>query len=367
MIYLDNSATTRLDDCAAKIFQKYCLDEFFNPSAIYATKNAQDIVLAKKVICNKLGGEYNNNFIFTASASEANNLAFSVASNNFVVSQGEHPSVYNKALELKNAGKNVTFVPLDKDGKVDLDALKNCLNADTKFISVMHVSNETGAINDLKAICAIKDKICSNAIFHSDGVQAFCKIDDRPLRYVDIYTISAHKIGGPKGIGGIYCKNINKLKPIIFGGGQEFGLRSGTENTPAIMAFAEVVSKRKTDLQYVQNLKNKFLEFLDKNIEQNIDNNQNVSPYILSLRTPFVNGETMVNALAQQGVLISTGSACSSKKAGNRILQAMGKDMQQIKQSIRISFFETNTLQQIQQAADIFNNTYNMLCQKLKK
>lgn len=364
MIYLDNASTTKLSSAGVENLIKYSSDDFFNPSSIYAISNSKKVVYAKQIICKKLGIDFNNNLIFTGSASEANNLAFSVASNDFVVSEGEHPSVYNKAISIKNSGKNVCYVPLSKNGQIDYDVLEKILSANTKFISIIHCNNETGAINDLKRIYDIKNKICPDAIFHTDGVQAFCKLPTNDIKYVDLYTISAHKIGGPKGIGALYCKKTNKLKPIIEGGGQEYNLRSGTENLPAIMAFCATVENRVQDYDYIKQLKDTLLNNLDKGIVPNIDDTQ-TSPYIISLQTTGVNGETMVNALSEKGVYISTGSACSSKKAGNRILCSMGKTAQQIKESIRISLFETNTAEEMQKASQIINQTYLDLKNKL--
>lgn len=365
MIYLDNAATTKLCKTAIEELIKYSVDEFFNPSAVYAWKNANKLRQAKQVIAQKLGVNFDNNIIFTGSATEANNLAFSAVSDNFVVSEGEHPSIYNKAVALKNAGKNVKIVPLAPNGQIDLDKLKQALDSSTKFISVMHVSNETGVINDLKKIVELKNKICPNAILHSDGVQAFCKVDTSIVKQLDMYTISAHKIGGPKGIGALYCKNKTKLKPIVEGGGQEYNLRSGTENLPAIMAFKATCETRKQNLDYIQRLKDELVSKLDDRIIQNVDNGQKLSPYVVSLRVTGVNGETFVNAVAGKGLYISTGSACSSKKVGNRVLASMGKSIDEIKQSIRISFFETSTLEEIDLAVEIINKTYAELTAKL--
>lgn len=366
MIYLDNAATTKLCKQAEDELVKYSVDEFFNPSAVYAWENANRLKQAKQAIAKKLGVNFDNNIIFTGSATEANNLAFSAATDNFVISEGEHPSIYNKAVALKNLGKNVKIVPLSPNGQIDLDKLQQALDSNTKFISVMHVSNETGAINDIQKIVELKNKICPNAILHSDGVQAFCKVGTSIVKQLDMYTISAHKIGGPKGIGALYCKNKTKLKPVVEGGGQEYNLRSGTENLPAIMAFKATCESRKPNPTFVQRLKEQFVSKLDKRIVQNIDNDQRLSPYIVSLRVTGVNGETFVNAVADKGLYVSTGSACSSKKVGNRILASMGKSIEEIKQSIRISFFETTTLEEIDLAVEITNKTYADLTEKLR-
>lgn len=363
MIYLDNAATTKIYEKALEVYNYYASNSFFNPSAVYASVNANSLNDARVAIAKKLGFE-DANVIFTASASEANNLAFSSASNDFVVSMGEHPSVYNFAKNLETT-KRVCFVPLQESGEIDYVKFEEILSDQTKFISIMHVSNETGAINDIERIVKIKNKICKDAILHVDGVQAFCKIDfNMKNSGVDLYTVSAHKIGGPKGVGALVFKNKNKLKPIIYGGGQEFNLRSGTENLPAIMAFKNVVENRKPDLEHIKLLKNTFLnEIKNENIK--VNSPENGSPYILSLTLDGIRGETFVNHLKTKGVLISTGSACSSKKVGNRILENMGLKESQIISSVRVSFFETNTKSEVEQAGKLFVLAYKELKEKM--
>lgn len=363
MIYLDNAATTKIDEKALDVYNYFSKVDFFNPSAVYATKNSICLKEARQAISKKLGFEDLDNVIFTASATEANNLAFSCASNDFVISNGEHPSVYDMAMHIKET-KRVSFCPLSKNGEIDYEELEKILTPDTKFISVMHVSNETGAINDLEKINSIRNKICPHALLHVDGVQAFCKIDFNMKKSgVDLYTISGHKIGAPKGIGALIFKNKNKLKPIIFGGGQEFNLRSGTENLPAIMSLKYVVETRKPDLNYIKSLKNVLLnELTDKDIKINCEGG---SPYILSLSFIGVRGETYVSMLHDRGVLVSTGSACSSKKKGNRILTNMGYKEDRIISSVRVSFFETNTVEEVSQAGKIMLNTYHELKEKM--
>lgn len=363
MIYLDNAATTKIDEKVLEVYNYYSKVDFFNPSAVYAVNNSICLNQARQAISKKLGFEGLDNVIFTASATEANNLAFSCVANDYVISTGEHPSVYNMALHLKE-NKRVLFCPLSKNGEVDYLELEKLLSSETKFISVMHVSNETGAINNLEKISKLRDSICPDAILHVDGVQSFCKIDFNMKKSgVDLYTISGHKIGGPKGIGALVFKNKNKLKPIIFGGGQEFNLRSGTENFPAIMSLKYVVENRRPDIVFINSLKDALLnELNDKNIEIN---SKSGSPYILSLSFKGVRGETFVNMLSDKGVFVSTGSACSSKKKGNRILSSMGINEDTIISSVRVSFFETNTIEEVRQAGRIMLETYHELKEKI--
>ena len=406
MIFLDNASTTKLNEVAkTEIIKSQGL--FFNPSAVYGAgldiKNK--IENAKKEICKALGTDYKNNLIFTGSATEANNLAIfgsiKKTSEQLIFSIGEHPSVYNCALELKARGYNVQFISLKENGEVDLEQLKELLKSPTSFVSIMQVSNETGAINDIEKIVKIVKQKHPRAIIHCDGVQAFGKISVNVDNLgVDLYTISAHKIHGPKGIGALYSKYIKKLKPIIFGGEQEFGIRSGTENTQSILALSEVVKnfKIREDIEKVKILNNYVRDFfklkadfchseVNKVTEESSQPNrflaslrmtetinpkiklnspENASPYILSFSFEGVRGETLVHMLENKGVIIGTGSACSSKKGSlNRILESIKLTKKQNEGSVRISFSNENTLKEIKIACEKILETYIELLSKL--
>lgn len=356
MIYLDNASTTKVDLEVAKTMEKYLVEEYYNPSAIYyLSSNLKDeIDNAKQSILNNFKIDYNNNLFFTGSATEANNLAIigSLKSNfkKLLFSMGEHPSVYNTAKSLKEKGYNVVFLKLDKTGKVDLEQYtKEISSGDVSFISIMHVSNETGAINDVNKLATLAKTYNPKCIFHSDGVQAFGKINVN-LENIDLYTISAHKINGPKGIGALYVKDYKKLKPIILGGGQELNIRSGTENVPAIMGFACVAKSLniKETLEKVTMLKNKLVSNLKDIDGITINTTEKNSPYIISISFDKIRGETLVHKLEEQNIFVSTGSACSSKKLGeNRILENMGIEKQKIIGSIRVSLSKNTTLDEI--------------------
>lgn len=342
MIYLDNAATTKQNFESTLIQNDFACNKFFNPSATYAVSNANLIEEAKKTILEKLFSPLNSSLIFTGSATEANNMILN-SFDNIVISAGEHASIFEKCNNMFQAGKNIKICPLTTNGQIDYVAFNKMIDDKTRLVSVIHVNSETGAINDLKKIKEIMAQKCPNALLHSDGVQAFTKIDVNLANLgVDFYTISAHKIGGPKGIGALFCKNKNKIKPLVFGGEQEYSLRAGTQNLPAIMAFSHVVKTRIPDFEKIKSLRELMLnELNDKNIICNL--NENCSPYILSLSFSGVNGETLINLLSSKEIYISRGSACSSKKAGNRIFEAMGMTVDQTKSLIRISFFEHNT------------------------
>ncbi len=375
MIFLDNASTTKLNKMAISEIEK-SHDLFYNPSAVYGKSLEVKKLLdeAKNKICNFIGTKFNSNLIITASATEADNLAIfgsvKKTDEQIVFSMGEHPAVFNCANELKARGYNVVFVPLNSSGEVDLNILAEILKKPTAFVSIMHVNNETGAINDIAKISKMIKSAWPNAIFHSDGVQAFGKIPVNVVNLgVDLYSISGHKIGAPKGIGCLYVKNISKLKPIIFGGGQEFGIRSGTENTQFILALAKVVENLDVvkNYDYVSNLNNYVREFFSDKQGVVINSSVNSSPYVLSISFDGVRGETLVHLVEQFDVIIGTGSACSSKKtANNRILQAMGISKKLNEGSVRISFSVENSLDEIKTACDIIYSQYLNLKERLK-
>jgi len=381
MIFLDNASTTKLHEKAVDNLILYSTKKFFNPSSLYmeGANIYNDITCVKKLICDKLNVKFNNNIIFTGSATEASNLAILGSYKNsfkkIIVSKGEHPSVYNVALNLKlSKNSQVEFVDLQPNGEIDYNLFEKMLS-DVNFISIMHVNNETGAINNLNKICKLKNQYCPNAILHVDGVQAFGKIKvDLSNLNIDFYTISAHKIHGPKGLGALYVENPNKLQTQIWGGGQEYNIRSGTENIASIMAFKTVlenIGDVDENYQKILTLKQTFLKNLlslvDNKIKLKFIQNENLSPYILSLCVLGLKGETLLHMCADRGLLFSTGSACSSKKGGNRILEAMGYSKDEIAGNIRISFSSFTTLKEVEEGSRILADCINELYSRINK
>ncbi len=369
MIYLDNASTTKMFNECADVHKTFSCNEYFNPSAMSAksVEVSRHLAEAEKYILSRLGAK-EGNIIFTGCATESNNLAIRgslrTGDYEYVFSAGEHPSVENVAKRLQLEGYKVHFVPLDKEyGYVDLEKLKEVLSEKTRLISIMHVSNETGAINDLAAISKLKMQICPNAILHVDGVQGFMKI---PINLrstaIDLYSFSGHKIHGPKGIAGLYVKNKAALKPLFEGGGQQFGLRSGTENVSGIMQLkkaVELIDENK-NLEKVKSLKLLFhTSFLKDALDAGLKiNDFEGSPYITNLVFTGVKGETMLHALETEGVIVGLGSACSSKKAGNRVLENIGMRRECIISSVRISFNAYMSEDEVKTAAEIISKVY---------
>ena len=363
MIFLDNASTTKMSDSAISEFVRVNKETPYNPSAQYVLGIDAHKVIdnAKEDLLRMLDGE--GNIIFTGSATESNNQALnSFASKNgkMLISAGEHPSIYNVARELEQKGYSVEFVKLDKiTGQVNVNDFIRKMTPEVNFVSIIHVSNETGAINDIKKLVEIAKSVNPKVIFHCDGVQAFGKIIVDVIDLgVNLYTISAHKIFGPKGIGALYVRKGLTIKPFIIGGGQESGLRSGTENTPGIASFV-VAAKDKADnskiisknLEHAKKLADTLTEQASS-MFPNFSVNGGGSPYVISCRFGEMRGETLLHELEAKQIFIGNGSACSSKKAENRVLTEMGVGQKDREQSVRISFSTDNTVKDVKDLLD---------------
>ena len=366
MIYLDNAATTKPLFSAIKDAESLYTDMFFNPSAKYGVgiEVKKIIDKAKEDILKKLSP--NLDLIFTSGGTESDNTAiFSFAKRgNVVTTLGEHSAVYETFNELKKRGLDVRYAPINEDGSVNEEKLLNLIDDKTTFVSVVHVNNETGAINDINKISSLIKKKNPSVIFHSDGVQAFGKIKYNFGENVDLYSVSAHKIGGVKGVGCLIKKKKLNLSPFIFGGGQENGLRSGTENVYGIKVFASAVENKFANLaqnfQKVEVLKNLFIENLDCSAIK-IISSKDSSPYVLSLSAEGLRGEVIMHMLEEFGIIIGTGSACSSKNPHSRILKACGYSPKVLDGAIRVSFIETLTEEEVLFAVDKLNQCVNKL------
>lgn len=379
MIYLDNAATTPIFESVNQLVFEINSKYFFNPSALYDSANEakQMIIDAKSQLAKNLGASAEN-VIFTSGATESNNLAIfgfltGKKDAEYIFSSGEHPSVFDVANQLKMQGKIVKFLPLEKDGTISCESLKNALTPNTHFVSMMHVSNETGAVNDIQNLCKVAKDYNQNIIFHCDGTQAFGKIPVNMQKLgVDAYTISSHKFHGPKGIGALYVKNLSKIKPLFFGGGQQDGHRSGTENLSGICGMTlagDIVTKNLAEnYAKINALRDYVKQELLANCSDFIFNeSENNSPYILSISFKNLRGEVLLHMLDKCGVLIGIGSACSSKKQDNRILEQMGVKKEYVLGSIRISFSSFNTPEEVKEATQKIIEQVKLLKEKMAK
>ena len=366
MIYLDNAATTKPDCECLKKAEKYLTEYFYNPSALYAEGYAlhRELEETRKNILNLIANDANYEIIFTSCGSEADNHALFCGGKrgNVVTTLGEHSAIISTANELKQRGIEVRFAPLNSDGSVNVDELLKLVDSKTSLVSVIHINNETGAINDVNAIAKRVKAINGSTLFHSDGVQAFGKIPFRLAKEIDLYSISAHKINALKGCGALIKRKNLVLKPFIFGGGQEKGLRSGTENVFGIKVFEYASQKKYANLQEnferVKGIKQRLINLLDKELFK-IVSKDNSSPYILSVIALGVRGEIILHEVNDRGLIIGTGSACSSneKKRYSRVILACGIEEKLTDGVLRLSFSTDTTLEEIEEAAKILNET----------
>ncbi|MEG2413839.1 MAG: cysteine desulfurase family protein [Clostridia bacterium] len=363
MIYFDNAATTKMFANCIETYTKYACDEFYNPSALYgkALEISNVVKGARSQIAKTLGVD-GDEIIFTASGSEADNIAMFCCAKQkkgtIIVGSVEHSAIFNCAKELENKGFDIVFAPCDKFGKTDLRALEGLLTDSVILVSIMHVCNETGAVNDLAAISKMIKTKCKNAIFHSDGVQAYGKIPTNLQALgVDLYSISAHKIHGAKGVGALFVsKNIHP-RTFVFGGGQENNIRSATENVGGIAVFAQAASQMRANLSknaiYLRELQTYALQRLQSEFPKNMivnTNQQEAAPNIISVSFGNARGEVIVHCLEKFDIIVGTGSACSAKKSSKRIPDALKVSAPYSSGMLRLSFNEENTKEEI----DIF-------------
>ncbi len=384
-IYMDNSATTPLCDAAkAAIIEGF--DVFGNPSSLHSIGHTAEKALEKcrQTVFDALGAK-DGKLIFTGSGSEANNLAFFgtayAKKSNFgkkiIISDSEHPSVTRCAEELEQRGFQLTKIPT-KGGIVDEDALLEALDDKTFLVSIMTVNNETGAQYDIKRLCALCKRKNPDVIFHTDAVQAFMKTDISVKKTgVDILSVSGHKIGAPKGIGALYvsAEMIKKraLKPHIFGGGQEGGFRSGTENTLLIRALAAAVKQGRENfsknVEYMTQLRDTIASRLSQidGVRVNIPEGMR-SPSIISVTVFGIKSEVMLHHLSSCGVFVSSGSACSSNHPGtSTAMTAFGLSADEADSTVRISISAENTSDDADVLIDSLENGVKTLVKKASR
>ncbi len=371
MIYLDNAATTRPNENAVRRAGIFLTERYFNPSALYGGGFAVNGELAagKKFLLSRIADPIDYDITITSCGTEADNHALFCCGKrgNIVTTEGEHAAVFACAQELKNRGIEVRFARLKEDGSVDEEHLLSLIDEKTSLVSVIHVNNETGAINRIAELSKRVKAKNPRAVFHSDGVQAYGKIPVKLNKEIDLYAVSAHKIGGLKGTGALIRKKSLPLAPYIFGGGQENGKRSGTENVFGIMSFyyaaEEKFARLKEEQKEVERLREEVWGALDRTLFTRLSP-QDGTPYILTVSAEGLRGEVLQRMLYDNGLAVGTGSACSSKHRYSRVMTACGYGERVLDGVLRLSFSPQNTREEGLRAAKILNETANKLKEK---
>jgi len=371
IIYLDNAATTKVGKKVVREMEKFYLKDYGNPSSLHEIgERAQRAINDAR---EKIAGEINcklHEIIFTSGSTESNNMAFfglargelGRKKRKIIVSAIEHPSIFAICEALKKEGFEIKEIGIDKDGLIRTDLLEKEIDENTLLVSIMHVNNEIGVIQDISNI----GEICRNKgiILHSDCAQSFGKLEiDVKNMSIDMISAGAHKIGGPKGIGFLYLREGISIKPIIYGGGQERGLRGGTENVPGIVGFAKALELIKDeDKDKIKMIRDFFIFELEKiggkingSKENRIYNNIHVS--FLG-----IDGENLLAFLSKKGIYVSAGSACDSKKQKeSRVLRAIGLNKDMIKGGIRISLNENISKRDVEYVVNEIKRAVEML------
>ena len=373
-IYLDNSATTKVYTEAAEAAFKVMTEIYGNPSSLHMKGVEAEKVLeeARKEVANALGGNPDGLY-FTSGGTEANNLAVIGGAlakkrrgNKVIVSAYEHDSVIKSAKQLEEMGFSVTWLAPDENGIITPLSVFEAVDEKTVLVSVMLVNNEIGAINPIKEICAAAKRKNPEVVFHTDAVQGFCKVPFKAEKAgVDLVTVTAHKIGGPKGIGALWIKKGARVIPNHFGGEQEKQLRPGTQAMPLIAAFGKAVSietasssERKEHMKALE----KYLKESIKDIDGIVLNSkEDAIPNIVNISAVGIRSEIMLHFLENRGIYVSSGSACALG-AKSHVLAAMGYESARIDSAIRISFGRETEKEDIDELVAALKDAMSTLC-----
>lgn len=374
MIYLDNGATTKPHPEVLESFQKVSENYFANPSSIHELGGTVSDLQseARKQIAQILGVEPEE-IVFTSGGTEGNNLAIKGIAlehqnrgKHIITSKVEHPSVYNTCKSLETLGFEVTYLPVNRHGIVDVEDVKQALRDDTVLVSIMHVNNEIGSIQPIEAIADLLIEY-PKVFFHIDAVQSLGKVPlDLSHEGIDLATFSGHKINGLKGTGVLYVNKGTTLFPLFHGGGQEFGIRSGTENVAGNVAFAKALrlikEKEQAKRHELNEIRMKLYEALEQMEGVEMNSPKEGASHIVHVSVPGFKPEVIIHALYDQGIVISTQSACSSKREEeSRVLKACGHDRKRASSGLRITLSYDTTEAEVQTFLQAFERVLNEL------
>lgn len=360
-VYLDNSATTCVYSESAALALDAMCNFYGNPSSLHrkGIEAEKLIKKAKEQIATSIKASPSEIY-FTSGGTESDNLAIiggcnANRGNHILSSNVEHPAVMSALQHLEKKGYIVEYIPVQKNGIIDTGRFSKMLRKDTVLVTCMFVNNETGAVQPVESMGKIIKRTNPNTLFHIDAVQAYGKLPiDAGALNADFISLSSHKIHGPKGVGALYVRNKAKLSPVQFGGGQQNGIRPGTENVPGIAAFglaAELCHKNMTEkIEKMAYLRQRLKAGILNNISDVLVNTPetNAAPHILNVSFAYVKSEVLLHSLENDGIYVSSGSACSSHKKGpSYVLSALGVDRKMIDGSIRFSLSEFTTEKEI--------------------
>ncbi len=376
MVYLDNNATTPIDPTVAEKMSQFLKEHFGNPSSLYPiAREVKEMITEAREIVAKAIGASRTEIVFTGSGTESDNFAIRGVldalpeKNEFITSTIEHPAILQTANYLEKKGIKVTYVPVDKFGTVDVNFLKNAITPHTALISIMLANNEIGTIQPIEEISQIaKEK---GILLHTDAVQAFSKMEVNVNKLgVDLLSMSAHKINGPKGVGALYIRKGTNIWPLIYGGHQEREMRAGTENTAGIIGMGEAVRIIKEsgdkDIKRIEKLAEKLKRGIEDNIPKVKFNGHEKKRIKATLNFAFfgLEAEAILLALATKGIYVSTGSACSEGSEDvSHVLDAIGLKPEVARSCIRFSLGRFNTEEDI----DLVLNELPDIVKKLRE
>lgn len=376
-VYLDNSATTRAYDSVGDLVRKVMCEDYGNPSSMHAKGvTAEHYIKEAKETLAKLMKVQDKEIFFTSGGTESDNLALMGVAranrrrgNHLITSAIEHPAVINTMRHLEEEGYRVTFLPVDRYGRIRLDALKEALCEDTILVSVMYVNNEVGSVQPIAEAAGIAKAYNKDILFHVDAVQGFGKYRIYPRKLnVDLCTISGHKIHGPKGIGALYVGSHVKIQPIVFGGEQQKNVRSGTENVPGIAGLGLAAKLIYQDLDEkvarMRELKAHFIEGVQEIQDITIHGlyDETSAPHIISVGFAGIRSEVLLHALEEKGIYVSSGSACASNHPQiSGVLKGIGAGQEYLDATLRFSMSEFTTLEEIDYTLETLYNIVPVL------
>lgn len=370
--YLDNSATTRCSKAAADMVYKLLTEDFGNPSSLHMKGVIAENYIndAKKKIAKTLKVQ-EKEILFTSGGTESNNLAIigsalanKRAGKHIITSSVEHASVYSPMQFLEELGFEVTYLPVNSDGQISVEKLKAAIRDDTILVSLMHVNNEIGAVMPIEEAGAVIKAANPSTIFHVDAIQSYGKFVIRPKKMnIDLLSVSGHKIHGPKGSGFLYIKDKTRIKPIIYGGGQQKGMRSGTENVPAYAGLGVAAEEIYTDfdkkIAHMYSIRDHFIDEVLQidGVTVNGRCDHENAPHVVSVSIEGIRAEVMLHTLEEKNVYVSAGSACSSNHpAISSTLKSIGVKQNLLDSTIRFSFCVNTTMEEVDYAISVMRD-----------